>query len=140
MLKHSRVFEAKLLVFRDIIAFVEGFCEAASLSRADRHKLTLVVEELFSNTVRHGHGGDSDAPVEISLEFSGTRTTLTYQDCAPRYDVLEAGLRSDIESTINQRRVGGLGVALIVALAEAAQYSFVDDRNRLVISLPASAD
>ena len=135
MTEQTHSFPAKMSVFRHLKKHIDDFCRGARLSAADRHRLTLVAEELFSNTVRHGHGGDSDAPVEITLEAGPSAVTLTYVDTAPEYDSLEAAMRTDIESTINQRRIGGLGMALTFALAESAHYSFADGRNRIVISL-----
>ena len=138
MTRQSCNFQSKMLFFKDIRDFIDKFCEAHELSGADRHKLTLVVEELFSNTVRHGHGGDSDAPVDISLDVVARMIRLEYQDSAPPYNSLAAAMRTDIESTINERRIGGLGMALTFALAETAQYSYQENKNRLVITLPKS--
>lgn len=138
MTRQSCNFQSKMLFFKDIRDFIDKFCEVHELSGADRHKLTLVVEELFSNTVRHGHGGDSDAPVDISLDVVARMIRLEYQDSAPPYNSLAAAMRTDTESTINERRIGGLGMALTFALAETAQYSYQENRNRLVITLPKS--
>jgi two-component sensor histidine kinase len=33
-------------------------------------KVTLVLEELVTNTIEHGFGGDSDAPIRIALTSS----------------------------------------------------------------------
>lgn len=135
MLKRSGAFRATLRSFNDIRAFVEDFALAAAIAREDCHKLTLVVEELFTNTVRHGHRGDSDAAVELTLEHDGGRTSVVYEDTAPKYDSLAAGMDTDIESTIKQRHVGGLGMALTFAMAESAQYVFVNGKNRILIRL-----
>jgi serine/threonine-protein kinase RsbW len=135
MSRRSQKFPAKMLIFNQIREFIEEFSQTSALASADRHKLTLVVEELFSNTVNHGHGGDSDACVEISLELADKKVTVVYQDSAPPYDSLAAAMRTDINATINQRRVGGLGMVMTFALAETAQYSYLDNHNRLVITL-----
>jgi len=135
MLKQSRVFASKYSVFNDIKVFVEHFADAAGIGPTDRHKLTLIVEELFTNTVRHGHRGDSDEPVDITLSSEASEVTVTYVDTAPEYDSLTAAMRTDIEASVRLRRVGGLGVALTFALAEAAQYSYREGRNHIVIRL-----
>jgi anti-sigma regulatory factor (Ser/Thr protein kinase) len=46
-------------------------------------RLQLVVEELFVNTVTYGHGGDSEAPVDVSVCIDADRVTLVYEDNAP---------------------------------------------------------
>lgn len=135
MVKLSRTFAAKLSAFSEIRVLVEDFARASGMDHPSRHKLTLIVEELFTNTVRHGHGTDSDEPVDITLSSEASGIVVTYVDTAPEYDSLAAAMRTDIESTIRQQRIGGLGLALTFALAEAAHYAYVDGRNRIVIRL-----
>jgi len=136
----SRTFPARLSAFEQVKSLIDEFGEAAGLSREDRHKLTLIVEELFTNTVTHGHRGDSNAPVQISLEDTAAGVELTYEDSAPQYDPVAASRRTDIESTINERRVGGLGVFLTIGLTNAADYRFVEGRNRISLTLVPSRE
>jgi len=65
---------------------------------------------------------------------------LTYEDSAPQYDPVAASRRTDIESTINERRVGGLGVFLTSGLTNAADYRFVEGRNRISLTLVPSRE
>jgi len=136
----SRTFPAQLRAFEKVKLLIDEFGDAAGLGREDRHKLTLIVEELFTNTVTHGHRGDSDAPVQISLEDTAAGVRLTYEDSAPQYDPLAASRRTDIESTINERRVGGLGVLLTIGLTNAADYRYVEGHNRISLTLTPSRD
>jgi anti-sigma regulatory factor (Ser/Thr protein kinase) len=136
----SRTFPARLSAFEQVKSLIEEFGEAAGLGREDRHKLTLIVEELFTNTVTHGHRGDSTAPVQISLEDTAAGVELTYEDSAPQYDPVAASRRTDIESTINERRVGGLGVYLTIGLTNGAVYRFVEGRNRISLTLVPSRE
>jgi len=136
----SRTFPAQLRAFEQVKSLIDEFGEATGLGREDRHKLTLIVEELFTNTVTHGHHGDSDAPVQISLEVTDVGVELTYEDSAPQYDPVAASRRTDIESTINERRVGGLGVFLTISLTNGAVYRFVEGRNRISLTLVPSRE
>ena len=136
----SRTFPARLSAFEQVKSLIEEFGEAAGLGREDRHKLTLIVEELFTNTVTHGHRGDSNAPVQISLEDTVAGVQLTYEDSAPPYDPFAASRHTDIESTINARRVGGLGVFLTIGLTNGAVYRFVEGHNRISLTLVPSRD
>ena len=140
MKRLSRTFPARLSAFAQVKSLIDEFGEAAGLGREDRHKLTLIVEELFTNTVTHGHRGDSNAPVQISLEDTAAGVELTYEDSAPQYDPVAASRRTDIESTINERRVGGLGVFLTISLTNGAVYRFVEGRNRISLTLVPSCE
>jgi serine/threonine-protein kinase RsbW len=136
----SRTFPAQLRAFEQIKSLIEEFGEAAGLGREDRHKLTLIVEELFTNTVTHGHHGDSDAPVQVTLEVTDAGVELIYEDSAPQYEPVAASRRTNIESTINERRVGGLGVFLTISLTNGAVYRFVEGRNRISLTLAPSRE
>lgn len=140
MKRLSRTFPAQLRAFEQVKALIDEFAEATRLGREDRHKLTLIVEELFTNTVTHGHRGDSNAPVQISLEDTTAGVQLTYEDSAPQFDPLAASRRTDIDSTINERRVGGLGVFLTIGLANGADYRFVEGHNRILLTLVPSRE
>jgi len=130
----SRSFVARILAFEQVRALIEEFGEMVNLGREDRHKLTLIVEELFTNTVTHGFRGDSDSEVQVTLEQTGAGVRLTYEDSAPPHDTIASGLTTDIDATVNLRRVGGLGVAIALGLTEDANYSFVDGRNRVTMT------
>lgn len=136
----SRIFPASRPAFEKIRALIEEFCGMANLSREDRHKLTLIVEELFINTVTHGHKGDCDAPVSITFEEVGTQVALLYEDTAPPFNPLSSGTGTDAEALVQARRVGGLGAFLTVQLTRRAEYSFSDGRNRIrLLYSPAQA-
>lgn len=129
MSRLSRSFPARLRAFEQVRTLIEEFGATAELGREDRHKLTLIVEELFTNTVTHGFRGDSDSPVNVTLERSDAGVRLTYEDSAPQHDPIASGLRTDIDATVNLRQVGGLGVAIAIGLTQDAKYDFVDGRN-----------
>jgi serine/threonine-protein kinase RsbW len=134
----SRMFPARLRAFEQVKALIDEFGAVASLVREDRHKLTLIVEELFTNTINHGHRGDCEAPVFITFEEVDGDVRLIYEDSAPQFDPLAAGRRTNIESTITERRVGGLGVFITIGLTNQADYSYVDGRNRISLRMTAS--
>jgi anti-sigma regulatory factor (Ser/Thr protein kinase) len=125
----NRSFPARLRAFEDVRMLIEEFGALARLGSEDRHKLTLIVEELFTNTVNHGFRGDTDSPVHLTLEDTGDGVRLTYEDSAPRHDSIGTGLRTDIDATVNQRQVGGIGMAIAVGLTRDASYAYVDGRN-----------
>ena len=55
--------EARMASLPRATAFIEAFCAKHAIDPQDALRLLLLVEELFTNTVMHGHGGGSAAPV-----------------------------------------------------------------------------
>jgi anti-sigma regulatory factor (Ser/Thr protein kinase) len=138
MAREERTFRARMADLGPAIAFVESASAAAGVGRSDALRLAFVVEELFTNTVMHGHGADCDAPVTITLDFALGSVALDYIDSAPAYDPRErlAHEPGALDATVSQRPVGGLGTYLIGRLVETARYAREDGRNRLSVALP----
>ena len=122
---------ARLQAFEEVRALIEQFAASAVLVREDRHKLTLIVEELFTNTVNHGGALEGEAVVCVTLEEDTGYVRLIFEDTAPQFDPLAAGGLGDPTISITERRIGGLGLFLALGLTQHADYSYADGRNRL---------
>jgi anti-sigma regulatory factor (Ser/Thr protein kinase) len=128
---HERIFPARRAALPQVEAFLAEVCAAAQLDRAMCLRVTLLVEELFTNTVVHGHGADSDAPVRLDCEVTPGRLTLVYEDTGPPHDPFAAVASPDPSADVKDRPVGGLGVLLVSAMARHAEYQRAGDRNRI---------
>jgi anti-sigma regulatory factor (Ser/Thr protein kinase) len=136
--RHSRTFPARHEALPRIERFLAEVCGAAGLGRETRLRLTLLVEELFTNTVDHGHGGDSDAPVWLDCEVEPGRIALVYEDTAPPHDPFASVIPPEPGASIEERPVGGLGVLLVSAMARHVEYRRAGDRNRISLVIDAA--
>jgi len=128
---------ARLERMRDLRGFLEAFCASEGIRREQSLRLNLVLEELFTNTVRHGHGGDSDAPVWVTLARSGKLVWLTYEDYAPPFNPYAKLAMQSPNTTIGSRKLGGLGVMLTREMASSQDYAYLFGRNRIRLALVA---
>lgn len=135
---HTQVFPARMDAFPLVAAFLEEVCAVVGLGRTDCLRLTLLAEELFTNTVRHGHGGDSDAPVRVTVDRHPEGFAMVYEDTAPPHDPFAGLTLPDPAASVEDRPVGGLGVLLVAGMASRADYVRADDRNRIVLVLHPS--
>jgi anti-sigma regulatory factor (Ser/Thr protein kinase) len=121
----------------EAMAFIEAFCAAHGVSERDRLRLMLVVEELFTNTVTHGHGGDCEAPVRLWLSASTEALSVRFEDDAPPFDpqAERAGASVGLEAELEDRPVGRLGIPLVLSLASVFSYAWEDGWNRLHLEL-----
>ena len=133
-IKQTRTFRARLDACTDVSAFVES--AIAGMDARLVMRLRLAVEELFVNTVTHGHGGDSDAPVEVTIRIAEARVVLDYIDTAPPFNPFAQVEKPDAMASVEVRDVGRLGVFLITQLAERFDYARAGDRNRITVELP----
>jgi len=129
--RFSRIFPARRDALPQVDTFLAEVCAAAGLGRDACLRLTLLVEELFTNTVVHGHGADSDEPVRLDCDVTPGRIALTYEDTGPAHDPFGQVVVPDADADIEDRPVGGLGVLLVSAMAQQVEYRRDGDRNRI---------
>ncbi len=125
------IVQARMAELVDALAFVDRFCAAQAIDNEPRLRLTLVVEELFSNTVQHGHRGDAASPVRLALDLVAQGIDLFYEDRAPAFDPLDWARAHPAPPTPDAETVGGRGVLLVQRLCSGARYAFEEGCNRL---------
>jgi anti-sigma regulatory factor (Ser/Thr protein kinase) len=125
------MFRARLPELRAMRAFLERFCDSSGVNIDNCLRLNLVLEELFTNTIRHGYGGDCDEPVWVSLTREPGRVSLVYEDTAPPFNPYRKLPSVAADSIEEVRKLGGLGVLLTKKLAASRDYAYLFGRNRI---------
>jgi serine/threonine-protein kinase RsbW len=109
--------------------FLKEFWSAAGLPPAESVNFELALEEVFMNVVMHG----SPAPgtqVEVSVILCDGGLTLMVENDGPAFDPLLLPA-PDIAASLEERKLGGLGVYLVRQMMDAISYQCVAARNRL---------
>jgi serine/threonine-protein kinase RsbW len=88
-----------------------------ALPEDDIRRLQLVLEELFTNTIRHGFAAENDTPIQVALARQEHGVTLCYRDQGPPFDPSRQAAPAALETM-----VGGLGLSLIRGLSKAIRY------------------
>lgn len=129
----TTMFPARLAQLHPLRSFLENFCTRAGIGRDGCLRLNLLLEELFTNTVRHGHRGDSEAPIWVSLAAADDgRLTISYEDAAPPFNPYA---RASPDTTQEIRKLGGRGVLLLQRLSANPDYAYVHGRNCIRLAL-----
>ena len=126
------MFPAKLGAWHLAREFLERFCADASLARTPGLRLNLILEELFTNTVNHGHRGDSDFLIWITLSEFDRKVVVTYLDQGLPFNPL-AMSKAQLDVPPDERKIGGLGVYLTRELTLDSSYAYLYGRNRLTL-------
>jgi serine/threonine-protein kinase RsbW len=131
-------FPARFAAVADTAAFALTFCERHGIGRQAAARVRLVIEELFTNSIQHGYGGECDTPIRIALAMIDGYLTVQYEDSAPPFDLLArlSTLPPDLVTTLDARPTDGLGVYLVGKLAYGARYEYEDERNKLWLVMP----
>ena len=109
--------------------FLEEFWSAAELPPAESMPFELALEEVFMNVIMHGSPGTA-SEVEVSVILCDGSLTLMVESDGPAFDPLRLPA-PDVAASLEERKVGGLGVFLVRQMMEAVSYQRVAARNQL---------
>ncbi|HEX4097911.1 MAG TPA: ATP-binding protein [Caulobacteraceae bacterium] len=100
--------------------------EAEVDARAAMH-VALTLDELLTNASTHG--GAEGQPAEVRLQVLPDRVGVEITDPAAAFDPRQAP-KPDVEASLQDRPIGGLGVHLVMKLSRDLAYGRDKDRNR----------
>lgn len=90
----------------------------------------MVVEEIVRNLIEHTPPSADDEWARIEMRLSPTEVTVVVEDGRPPFSPLD-GPELDVDTPLEGRRPGGMGLHLVRTLTDALTYERVGDRNRL---------
>jgi serine/threonine-protein kinase RsbW len=125
-----RRFSARMRALPEILDCVRQACCQAGIVAPAALRAELVIEELFTNTVRHGYQGECDLPVWLHVLPSPGTLCLTYQDAAAAFDPLA---QRPYPETRAPDCIGGHGINLVCRLSSSIAYRRADERNILTL-------
>lgn len=114
---------------------IQNFSRSNALDDQTQHTLLLVVEELFVNIVRHGYEQAAADTVTIGISvMDDGRLRLEIHDQSEPFDVSKPP-PSPEEVSLEDMKVGGLGVFLVHQLARQISWERRDGINRTQVVL-----
>jgi len=117
---------------------IDHMAIAWSLDPALVSRVRLIVEELFSNTIKYGYGEECDRPVRLHFT-TDSDLTLTYEDDAPHFDPTARARESDASIMDEDRPEGRAGIAMVLGLCATATHVPHQDGNSLVMTFEPGA-
>jgi anti-sigma regulatory factor (Ser/Thr protein kinase) len=112
-----------------LVTKLEQFFEENNISSISM-PMTLILEELYTNTITHGASDGRDIFIEINLGIDKNELVMTYKDNGIPFNVLELP-DPDLTASIENREVGGLGVHYVKTLTDSVEYEYLEKQNVL---------
>lgn len=116
---------------------VLAFLAPHALSARAVYAIELVLEEVLSNQFKYAFAGvaaGAAEPVGLSVNVTANRIELLFEDRGMAFDPLQAPAPPSARS-IEEARVGGLGLSLVRQFTHLAHYERRDGVNRLALSI-----
>ena len=95
-------------------------------------RVQLVIEEMVINVMNYGHE-DGSHEIEITMDSEPHLLTIEITDDGKPFDPLEDAPEPDLVRSIEDRRVGGLGVYLVRTMMDDMSYRREQGKNHLVL-------
>lgn len=115
-----------------VSAAVEELAERESWPPEMVYRVTLVIEELVVNIINHGHD-DGVHDIEIAMASEPDALTVDIIDDGRPFDPLSDAPEPDLDSLLEDRPVGGLGIHLVRTMMDEVQYRRDQDRNHTTL-------
>ena len=128
--------EARLTIYVDdgamqhVRGFVSAFVAQHAIAAAEQSRILIVLEELITNLAKYGYPNRLGGIAEIMLQLDDTRLTIEFADDGDPFDPLNAR-PPKLDSALEERNPGGLGIYIVRALAEEMRYCRSGERNVL---------
>ena len=119
--------ESSLSAIEDGRVALMGYLAPFHLDERLINRLEVVLEELVSNVVRHNA---TATMVTLEAEYRDGAISLAIEDNGAAFDPLELTAPARF-TTLEEAKLGGLGVPLIRRLTQSVHYQRTGGRNRV---------
>ena len=112
---------------------VAGFGERVGWPPTLDFKIRLMLEELILNAVDYGTR-DKSTVINLHIHSSDDEVSIELSDNGRCFNPLEDAPEPDLDSDLEDRPLGGLGLYLVKKMADEIGYERVDGLNKLSIT------
>ena len=98
----------------------------------DANAIHVVLDEILSNSIRHGLAGAASHDIAVTLELAEGEIRIEVEDDGAAYDPTQAPAPR-LEGTLEERTQGGLGMAFVRGLTDSIEYRRIAGRNHLMM-------
>ncbi|MBQ9820159.1 MAG: SpoIIE family protein phosphatase [Bacteroidales bacterium] len=114
-----------------LAGFIEAVAQAGSLNQSTAMSLNLALEEAVTNVILYAYPQGTDGMVEITAIIRPKKEIEFIVDDSGRPFDPTGAERPDLELSVEDRPVGGLGIHLVRSIMDTVSYAREDGHNIL---------
>lgn len=92
-------------------------------------EIMVITDEILSNVLKYGGGNQ----LTVHLHQSTEGLEMEFIDNGAPFNPLEVE-RPNLDTPVEKRDIGGLGLELIIAMTDTQEYKRVDNKNHLMLT------
>lgn len=117
---------------KEIFEFAERIFNDREVEQSVRFPVHLAMEELFTNMVKYNAGNANDIELDVDTSDGGVTVSMTDFD-VDDFDVT-TDRQVDIGASLDERKVGGLGLHLIQHMVDTLEYDYSARRSTVTFT------
>ncbi len=118
----------------EVIDAILGTGEVAGVESENKF-INMVVEEIVVNVVSYAYPDNPDGYLDVVTTRNKNLITFRFSDGGIPFNPLQRE-PPDITLPLEQWKIGGLGIMMVIKKAEAINYEYTNGENILTVSLP----
>ena len=130
--KVSFKLKSKLSELDNLCQQVERFGKSNGLSSKCIFEANLALDELFTNIISYGFNDKKEHIIEITIALKNNTLVFNIEDDGIPFNPTEADA-PDMECTIEDCKIGGLGIYLAKNLMDEVCYQRCNEKNILTL-------
>ena len=95
--------------------------------------LNISLDELITNIVSYGYRDSEEHEIHLTLTDRTGSLVTVLEDDGTAFDPFTSAPEPDLDASVEERRIGGLGVYFVKTLMDEAIYERIDNRNRITL-------
>ena len=108
--------------------------EAAGASAEAVYRASLGLEEILTNIIKYGYDDQAEHRIAVRIEAGPESVRLAIADDGHPFDPRQAP-PPRLDRPLSERRAGGLGIHLVLAMMDRVDYRRQDGRNLLELTI-----
>ena len=128
----ERSFDRDFGALEEIFEFTARFMADRQINERLSYSINLIVEELFTNMVKHNTGGGHPIRIRMDVRDGHLRINFVDEDVDPWDPAQAPDVR--VDQLIEERKPGGLGLILVRSMADEIEYDYTDRRMSVTVT------
>jgi serine/threonine-protein kinase RsbW len=124
----------KVSELEKLSAALEELSARWAISSKVTMQLNLVLEELVTNIMFHGHLDGQEHGIDIEFSRNDQVLSVVVTDDAPAFNLLEHPDDSRVDQPLEERKIGGLGVHFVKTVMDRVEYVRRDGKNVVTLT------
>jgi anti-sigma regulatory factor (Ser/Thr protein kinase) len=124
---HSKVTELDRLA-----GWIEGWTQRSALSPDVSFAMALCLEEAVANVIMYGGTGDDRLEITVEVEHNAGTSVVRIEDNGRQFDPTQVP-SPPVAASLEEAKIGSIGVHLMRSFANAMHYERRNGRNRLTL-------